>query len=588
MNDAAQLPGVPAFPDFLWLRRSRLCTVVAAMPVWLSNLSESNPIAHAIAVISLVALSGMTLGSLKFRGIGLGVAGVLFAGIVVGHFGQTVDHRVLEFTKEFGLVLFVFTIGLQLGPGFFSALRAQGLTLNLLAVGIVALGAVTAVVAVGLLRLDRCVVPGLFSGATTNTPSLAAGQQALAALPAITPDRAALPALAYAVAYPMGIVGIIGSMLLLKAIFRIDVRKEAASAAARRNVAVPLERRTIVVANPGLVGVRLGEIPGRVELGVVVTRLRPAATQAVSVATDSTQLHLGDAMLAVGPRDALDRYQRLIGHASDEDLLESPGPVVHRRILLTNRAALGKSVPELELDKSFGVMVSRITRADLEMTAVPDLRLRFGDILLIIGPSDAIERAAAFLGNSMRAMNETHFIPLFAGILVGVLAGLVPISVPGLPMPLRLGLAGGPLIVAIVVGRFGHLGPLVWHMPPNANIAFRELGITLFLASVGLTAGARFFEMVFSPAGAWWLLAAACIAVAPLLIMGIVARVWLKLDYVSITGLLAGSMTDPPALAFANTIVGSDGPSVAYATVYPLAMVLRVVVAQLLVLTLLA
>jgi putative transport protein len=282
----------------------------------------------------------------------------------------------------------------------------------------------------------------------------------------------------------------------------------------------------------------------------------------------------------------LDRFQRVVGRSSTEDLLQAPGHVLHRRILVTNRAVLGRSVPELGLDHRFSVVVSRITRADLEMTAVPNLRLQFGDVLQIVGAPEGLDGAAALLGNSLRALNETHFVPLFAGILVGILVGVAPIALPGLPTALRLGLAGGPLIVALFVGRLGHLGPLVWHMPTNANLAFRELGILLFLACVGLKAGDRFFEMVFSPAGAWWLLGAACIALAPPLIAGVVGRVWLKLNYITLMGLLAGSMTDPPALAFANAIAGSDAPSVAYATVYPVTMVLRIVVAQLLVLSL--
>jgi putative transport protein len=558
------------------------------MPEWLSHLHESHPVAHAIAVLSLVALTGMALGSLKIRGVRLGVAAVLFSGILVGHLGESIDPRVLEFTKDFGLILFVFTIGLQLGPGFFAALRSQGLTLNLLALAIVLLGTGATVAMAAVFGLDRCIVPGLLAGAATNTPSLAAGQQALAALPGISEDRAALPALAYAVAYPMGAFGVIGCILLLKRLFRIDPQKEAAAARTARQSSASLERRTLVVTNPGLVGTRMGDIPGRRESGVIISRVRPAGGGEVLVAIDSTEVHLGDALLAVGPRFALDQLQRVVGAATDENLLEAPGEVSHRRVFLTNRSALGKTVPELALDQSFGVVVSRITRSDLEMTAVPGLRLQFGDSLQIVGPAERLDKAAASLGNSVRALNETHFVPLFAGILVGVLVGTVPIAVPGLPTPLRLGLAGGPLIVAMIVGRIGHLGPLVWHMPTNANLAFRELGIVLFLASVGLIAGPRFVEMAFSPTGAVWLLAAACIAWVPLLIIGILARQWLKLDFATLSGLLAGSTTNPPALAFANALSGSDTPSVAYATVYPLTMILRVVIAQVIVLILLA
>lgn len=558
------------------------------MPTWPLNFRASDPVAHAIMVLALVALTGMALGSVKFRGVGLGVAGVLFTGILAGHLGQTIDPGVLEFVKQFGLVLFVFTLGLQLGPGFFAVLLRQGLALNLLAIGIVALGAGTAVAAAALLGLDWCLVPGLFAGATTNTPSLAAGQQVLAALPGISPARIELPAVAYALSYPVGIVGAIGAMLILKVVFGIRVQQEAEAARAAQLAAVPpLERRAMVIENPNLDGLRAGDIPGRRETGVIITRLRAANAPAVVAATDASVVHRGDTILTVGARAALDQFQRVVGRASDEDLLDAPGQLVSRRIVVTRRDALGKTVPELELDQRFGVVVSRIGRSDLEMTAVPNLRLQFGDVLQIVGPAERLEKAAALLGNSLRALNETQFVPLFAGILMGVIVGTIPLALPGLPTALHLGMAAGPLVVAILVGRIGHIGPLIWHMPASANLALRELGIVLFLACVGLTAGKRFFETVFAPTGALWLLAAVLIALGPLVVVGVLARAWLKLDAVTLLGLLAGASTDPPALAFANALARTDAPSLAYATVYPLTMVVRIVVAQVVVLLLL-
>jgi putative transport protein len=552
------------------------------MPAWILNLHESNPVAHAIAVLSLVAVTGMALGSVKFRGVGLGVAGVLFSGILAGHFGQSIDHDVLEFTKEFGLILFIFTIGLQLGPGFFGAC-SQGLTLNLLALAIVLWAPHAAAMAAPVGR------PFLVPPVCGRPPTRHHWPQASRPWRRCRHFRGSSgcgPRLRRG--YPAYIAGIIGSMLLLKAIFRINPEREAQAArAAQKEPAAPLERRTLVIENPNLEGLSIADIPGRKETGVIVSRVHSTGTHEVVVATDATVVHRGDALLAVGPRGALDQFQRVIGRASDENLLEASGAITYRRILVTNRRVLGKTVPELGLDQRFSVVVSRITRADLAMTAVPDLRLKFGDVLQIVGPDESLKQAATFLGNSLRALNETHFVPLFAGILTGILIGMVPIAFPGLPTPIRLGLAGGPLIVALFVGRLGHLGPLVWHMPTNANLAFRELGIVLFLACVGLTAGTRCFEMAFSSVGALWLLSATCIAVVPLLTVGILARVWLKLDYTTLSGLLAGSMTDPPALAFANGIARSDAPSVAYATVYPLTMVLRIVVAQVLVLALL-
>jgi putative transport protein len=554
---------------------------------WLLQMHAAQPVAHAIAVLSLVCVAGMAVGSLKVRGVGLGTAGVLFAGILTGYFGKPVDHATLEFVKEFGLILFVFTIGLQLGPGFLAALRQQGLALNALAATVVVLGALTAPTLGWLLGIDPAAVLGLLSGATTNTPSLGAAQQTLTTLPGISPDRQELPALAYAVTYPVAIAGIIGTLLALKALFRIDPFKEAeAFAAEQRRGAEPLERRTLVVENPNLEGVKVEAIPGRQETGVTVSRIRRAGEAEVQLAAGCTAVKNGDYIVAVGTRAMLDRFQQIVGRRSDEDLLQAPGNVTSLRVVVTNKRALGKTVRELGLDQLLGVIVTRMTRADLEMSAAQDLPLRFGDVLQVVGNQDSIQKAAAFLGNSLRELNETHFIPLFIGIALGIALGTMPIAVPGLPQPLRLGLAGGALLVALVQGRLGRIGRLVWHMPANVNLAFREFGITLFLAAVGLMAGPKFFSTVFSPVGALWLFAGLFVTVPPLLVVGVFARAVLKLNFMAISGLLAGSMTDPPALAFASNISRSDAPTVSYATVYPLTMVLRILSAQVLVLLL--
>ncbi|HAB18647.1 MAG TPA: putative transporter [Verrucomicrobiota bacterium] len=554
---------------------------------WLFHLHETHAVAHAIAALALVCVLGMTLGSVKIRGIGLGTAGVLFAGIVAGHFGKPVDHHTLEFVKEFGLILFVFTIGLQLGPGFVAALRQQGLRLNTLAVAVVLLGAGLAPLLGWLLGLDSAAVLGLLAGATTNTPSLGAAQQTISTLSNVPPERTALPALAYAVAYPAAIPGIIGTLLFLKNLFRIDVRREAdAFVANQHHRAEPLERRTLVVENANLSGLTLGNIPGLQEIGVTVTRIRKSAETDVHAATPVTPVQAGDSLLVVGTRAKLDQIQRIVGRRSDEDLVRASGHVTHRRVVVTNKAVLGKTVKELGLDHLFGVVVSRVTRADIEMTAVPSLELQFGDLVQIVGDDEGLAKAAKLLGNSTKELNETHFIPLFIGIFLGIVLGTMPIAFPGLPQPIRLGLAGGPLIVALLLGRVGHIGRLVWHMPVNANLAFREFGIALFFASVGLGAGAQFFATVFSASGALWLLAGLCVTLLPLLAVGIFARAILQMNYLELCGLIAGSMTDPPALAFANNIAGSDAPTVAYATVYPLTTLLRILCAQILALTL--
>ena len=548
---------------------------------WLFELHKTQPIAHAIGVLAFVCVLGMALGSVKFRGIGLGTAGVLFAGILVGHFGEAVDHHTLDFVKEFGLILFVFTIGLQLGPGFFAALRQQGVKMNVLAAAIVILGAVSAPLIGWLAGFDAAAVLGIFSGASTNTPSLGAGTQTLGTLPGIAPDRLTLPALAYAVTYPTAIVGIIGTLLLLKQIFRIDPAREAADFAAKnRRQVEPLERRTLVVTNPNLEGIRLDAIPGRLEAGVTISRVRHG--EETHAATDATVIHRDDRLAVVGTRAGLDQFERVIGRRSDEDLVLAESALTFRRVVVTDRDVLGKTVGELNLDDRFGVAVTRVTRADLEMSAVPGLRLQFGDQMQIVGAPDDLDKAAAAVGNSLKELNETHFIPFFIGITLGVALGTLPIAFPGLPQPIKLGLAGGPLIVALILGRVGRIGRQVWHMPVNTNLAFREFGIALFFAAVGLGAGAKFFATVFSATGLQWLLAGACVTVLPLMLVGIFARAVLKMNFMDLSGLLAGSMTDPPALAFASNIAGSDAPTVAYATVYPLTTLLRILSAQVL------
>jgi putative transport protein len=548
---------------------------------WLFELHRTQPIAHAIGALTFVCVLGMALGSLKFRGIGLGTAGVLFAGILVGHFGNPVDQHTLHFVKEFGLLLFVFTIGLQLGPGFFAALRKQGVKLNLLAATIVILGAVSAPLIGALAGFDMAAVLGIYSGAVTNTPSLGAGSQTLSTLPNIAPDRLALPTLGYAVAYPMAILSIIGTLVVLKQLFRIDPVAEAmAFAEKNRSPNEPLERRTLVVTNPNLHGMRLDAIPGRIEARVAISRV--CNGDGTFAATDATLLHLQDRLAVVGTRAALEQFERVVGRRSDEDLLLLESDISYRRVVVTDRDSLGKTVGQLDLDDRFAVAVTRVTRADLEMTAVPGLRLQFGDQLQIVGRDDDLDKAAAAVGNSLKELNETHFIPFFIGIVLGIALGTMPIAVPGLPQPIRLGLAGGPLVVALILGRIGRIRRQVWHMPANTNLAFREFGIALFFAAVGLGAGAKFFATVFSSTGLNWLLAGVCVTVLPILLIGILARAVWKLNFMDLSGCIAGSMTDPPALAFACNIAGSDAPTVGYATVFPLTTLLRILSAQVL------
>ena len=531
-------------------------------------------------VLMLVAIAGLVLASIKFKGIGLGVMGVLFAGILAGHFGLHIDQPILDFVREFGLILFVFTIGLQLGPGFFASLRQQGLKLNFIAASVVILGALLTL-AFAYFGTDIFAALGLFSGATTNTPSLGATQQTLKSLGGPFADKASLPALAYAVAYPGGVFGIIGTLLF----WRFALRGPARNAADEfRSELKKLERMNLVVENAHLENLSIGKIPQRA--GVIVSRIKRQDAAEVETATEQTRVHPGDILLAVGTRAALEQFRQAVGRESSVNLLQAPGRIRSQRIVVTRREVLGKTLDELALESFYGVAITRLVRGEVEMTAAGELQLQFGDTLQVVGDDTALKKVTEVLGNRIKALGETNFLPIFIGIALGVVIGTVQISIPHIPVPVSLGLAGGPLVLAILLGRIGRIGPLIWYMPASANAAFRELGIVLFLACVGLKAGGKFFETVFTSEGFHWMLAGLAITIIPLLLGGLLARFFFKLNFSTISGLLAGSMTDPPALAFAHAIARSDAPLVAYATVYPLAMLLRIFAAQILALML--
>ena len=543
-----------------------------------------SPHAEPILVISLTAILGLLIGSIRIRGIKLGVAGMLFSGLLLGHFGLTLEPHLMTFLKEFGLALFVFTVGLQLGPGFFNSLKKDGLRLNALAVLIVLSGA--ALVFVGgrfVLGWQAGELAGIFSGSTTNTPSLGAAQQAMGG--AGQAEAASRAAMAYAVAYPFGVLGIILMIILIRVMFRIDPQRELLELKQQlaQGTREP-QRASLQVENPNLEGVALRNIPGLGEDGVVVSRIRRHGEAAVSLANADTVLHVGDVILAVGSPEQLERAALSIGRRVDEDLRKAPGKVTAKRVIVTHKDMIGKTIAATRISERFGVTVSRVSRQDMILTAMPDVKLQFGDMLNIVGEDAAIEQAANALGNSVHQLNETSFASIFIGITVGILFGLYPWNLPGMPVPLRLGLAGGPLIIAILMGRLGRVGPLVIHMPINANTAFRELGIIFFLACVGLGAGGKFVETAFSATGLKWMAMGAVVTTVPLLIAGVIGRKLMKVNYLTLTGVLAGSMTDPPALAFSTKLTNSDYPSLAYANVYPLTMLLRILVAQLAVL----
>ncbi len=539
-----------------------------------------SPITFAILIITLVAVTGLLLGSVRIRGIGLGPAGVLFTGLLFGHFGASIDHDIAGFAKEFGLILFVFAIGLQLGPGIIGLWKQQGVLLNGMAAAIVAQGAALVILFLYLLELPSFTAAGLFSGATTNTPSLGAAEQAAALFSERDVAIGSMTS-AYAVAYPGGIIGIIGSMLLIRRIFSVDVSQEKLDLQEQeRNGHDPIERRCVIVDNTHLGTTPFGRIPGLEETGVRISRIKRADEQVVHAATDETVLHEGDTIQVVGTHSGLDRFLPIIGQSVELDLMSSAGDAEYRRVFVTEPNVLRIPLRELSLDHLFNATVTRINRSGVEMTARGSSRFHYGDVAHIVGDKYALDRATEFLGNSGKSLKETQFSPLFVGIAIGVIVGMIPIHFPGLPLPVRLGFAGGPLIAAVVLSLVGSVGKVIWYIPESANLALRELGIILFLACAGLDAGSSFFDAAFSLEGAKWMAAGFAVTTIPLLSTGIFARAVWHQNYLTICGVIAGSMTDPPALAFANSQADSEASSTAYAAVYPLTMVLRIVCAQ--------
>ncbi len=541
-------------------------------------------VAQTVLIICLVASLGLAVGRVRIRGMEIGIGGVLFAGILFGHFGASLEAGASEFIREFGLILFVYTIGIQVGPGFFSALKKSGLTLNLLAAGIVVLGVL---VTIGLYAATDLPLPaalGLFSGAVTNTPSLGAAQEMLKQMGA---DAATseLPGLGYAVAYPFGIAGILIAMLLVRAVLRIGIQNEAAAFERQQRAdTTPIQAVSVEVRNTNIDGLTVRELPGLAELKIVISRIYHQGE--VRVAHPEARVTVGDVLLLVGPPARINKMKLILGEESKVNPAAASSDLRWERLVVTNTEVLGKEIPALDLLRAHNVVVSRVTRAGVELVPAAPLRLQFGDILSVIGTAEDIQHAAGVIGNEEKRLRQAQVLPIFLGIALGVALGSLPLSLPGMPAALKLGLAGGPLIAAIVLARLGHVGRLVWFMPPAANHVLREIGIVLFLSVVGLRSGVHFVETLVEGDGLLWILYGAVITLLPLLVFGFLARVVFRLNYLTVCGLLAGSMTDPPALAFANNLSTSEAPALAYATVYPLVMFLRILAPQVMVLLL--
>lgn len=552
--------------------------------LWGNESLWGGGVAHSILILSLVITGGIMLGKIKIAGISLGVTGILFIGIAFGHFGLNVNEHLLHFLKEFGLILFVYSIGLQVGPGFFASFRKGGITLNKLAAIIVLSGVAVTLVLYYATGLPITTMVGIMSGAVTNTPGLGAAQQAFSDihLGADADDIAT----GYAVAYPLGVIGAILTILTLRYLLRINTQKEEkeASEGADAHQNPTTVRATLEVVNQGLEGKTIADLHRLATREFVVSRICHVNGQPELVNAQTT-LYCGDKILVITTQNDIEAIIALIGNIVEMNWHDISKDMISRKILITKPELNGKRLSELQIRTSCGVTITRVNRAGIDLVAAGNLSLQLGDRVTVVGPELSVLQAEQRFGNSLKRLNHPNLIAIFTGIALGVLLGSLSFHIPGIPQPVKLGLAGGPLIVAILIGRYGPYYKMVTYTTMSANLMLRETGISLFLAGVGLGAGENFVPTLLN-GGYIWILYGFAITVIPLLVAGIIGKKLYKINYYTLIGVLAGSSTNPPALAFSSELTGTDAPSVGYATVYPLTMFLRVLAAQLLILLL--
>lgn len=554
---------------------------------WLLELiTQTDSIAHVVLIYSFVIALGVWLGKRKILGVSLGVTFVLFVGLIIGHFKLGVDEKILGFIREFGLILFIFSIGLQVGPSFFSSFKEGGVKLNLLALLLIGLNIV---VAIAIYACDNTFygenLVGVLSGAVTNTPGLGAAQQAMIESGVGDATHVQEMSMGYAAAYPLGVLGIILTMIILKAVCRINVDKENAQLEEQleQGQSKPLIA-TFEVQNKLISGRTIEKIWDIIDRDFVISRLRKANGEVI-IPNSKTIVEHGDAMLAVISEEDEEAFSSFIGPRMELDWESAtPTEVVSRRIVITNAKYNGRKIQSMHFHNGYHLNCTRVNRAGMDLLARPNLPLQIGDRITVVGNLDDINRLATKLGNSMKRLNEPNLITMFIGILLGIIVGSIPMMFPGMSVPMKLGLAGGPLVVAILISCYGYKIHLVTYTSSSANLLLRELGICLFLASVGIAAGGNFVDTVFNATGAKWVAYGFAITFIPLMIVAFLARIRYKLNYFSIMGLISGGYTDPPALAYANKVANNDAPAVAYSTVYPLTMFMRVITAQILIL----
>lgn len=547
---------------------------------WLYSLFVEHSALQAVIVLSLISAIGLGLGKVRVCGISLGVTFVFFTGILSGHFGLSIDPQMLNYAESFGLVLFVYALGLQVGPGFFSSFRQGGVQLNLLAIGVVLVGTLLAVLGSYACGISLPDMVGILCGATTNTPALGAAQQTLKQLGLET----STPALGCAVTYPLGVVGVILAILLMR---KVMVRKEDLEVKEKEN-----ENKTYIAAfqvhNPAIFNMSIKEIGALKNYPkFVISRLWRDGN--VSIPTSDKVIKEGDRLLVITSEKNAPALTVLFGeqehtdwNKEDIDWNAIDSQLISQRIVVTRPELNGKKLGSLHLRNHYGINISRVYRSGVQLLATAELTLQLGDRLTVVGEAASIHNVEKVLGNAIKSLKEPNLVAVFVGIILGLALGAVPISIPGISAPVKLGLAGGPIIVGILIGSFGPRMHMVTYTTRSANLMLRALGLSLYLACLGLDAGAHFFETVFRPEGALWIAVGFALTVIPVLIVGVVAFKWAKVDFGSVTGMLCGSMANPMALNYANDTIPGDNPSVAYATVYPLCMFIRVIIAQVL------
>lgn len=555
---------------------------------WLNELVFGTGIAHSMFVFALVISIGIALGRIKFFGISLGITWILFVGIAFGHFGLNIDPTILHFMKEFGLILFIYSIGMQVGPSFFSSFKKGGLTLNMLAASMVFLGVITTYILHVITNLPIATMVGILSGAVTNTPGLGAAQQTLFDTTGVTDPTISM---GYAVAYPLGVVGVIVSLILIRYLFKIKISTEKKELDNLDNSKYTKPQMfSLKISNPAIFGKTLSEAKSLIDKEFVISRVKHAATpDNIKVAHPETILDKDDIVLVVSNLQNIEFISALLGskiEMDQNDWSELDNELVSRRIIITKPEINGKTIGTLKLRSLYGINVTRVNRAGVDLIGDPELELQLGDRLTVVGSKSSVAKIEVFLGNSLKRLRKPNLVSIFIGIALGMLLGSIPFVLPGIPQPVKLGLAGGPLIVSILVSKFGPRYGMVTYTTNSANLMLREIGISLFLACVGLEAGDGFVNTIVN-GGYMWVGYGFIITILPLAIVGTIGRLVFKLNYFTLMGLISGSTTNPPALSFANATAGNDAPAVSYATVYPLTMFLRVVTAQILILFLL-